>query len=85
MKKTPYERIMSKALKNGDCLEFTGSLKSGGYGQIYANGKPTVAHRFIWEYHNGPIPEGTTIHLRDDGRTEDNPCLLFQYGNHVRS
>jgi hypothetical protein len=32
-----------------------------GYGYLSVNGKSTRAHRFSWELHNGPIPDGMIV------------------------
>lgn len=41
---------------------WTGYLSHGGHGQFQAiRGKPTPAHRFSWEIHNGPIPDGLWV------------------------
>ena len=41
---------------NGNCWEWVGCKVHNGYGQIGFNGKIIYAHRFIYEYFNGPIP-----------------------------
>jgi len=59
----PSERLLSKItiVKSG-CWEFLGYRTRDGYGQISVNGKPVLAHRFSWEYHNSKkIPEGLVI------------------------
>ncbi len=30
------------------------------------------AHRFVWEYHNGPIPEGMHIHHKDGDKSNND-------------
>ena len=49
----PYERIMAKTARVGECLEYTGYRNKAGYGWV-AVGRdgPRHAHRLIWEYHN---------------------------------
>lgn len=49
-----------KKLPNG-CWEWQGS-KSRGYGQIEANGKPYLVHRFSYWLHYGEIPKGKGWH-----------------------
>lgn len=34
---------------------------SGGYGTLRAKGKEYLAHRYYYEQHRGPIPEGLTL------------------------
>lgn len=55
------------ALTDTGCIEWIGGLNGVGYGQFYAGrtsldetGK-AYAHRWSYEYHVGPIPEG--MHL----------------------
>lgn len=50
------------------CVEWTGSLKSNGYGQIYGEGKKHYTHRLAWRFAVGPIPDGLLI-----CHTCDNP------------
>lgn len=62
------ERFAEKiALRDDGCIEWIGGLNGVGYGQFYKGrtslnetGK-TYAHRWSYEYHVGPIPEG--LHL----------------------
>lgn len=55
------------ALTDSGCIEWIGGLNGVGYGQFYRGkthhgdtGK-TYAHRWSYEYHVGPIPDG--LHL----------------------
>jgi len=62
------DRFAAKiALRDNGCIEWIGGLNGVGYGQFYigrsslsATGKG-YAHRWSYEYHVGPIPEG--LHL----------------------
>ena len=60
------DRFMNKVkVSDSGCWEWTGALKPNGYG-IFAIKKNCIqkvfnAHRWIYEYHRGPIPEGLTI------------------------
>ncbi len=45
----------------GPCHEKRGGKARGGYGKIDCSGRTTLAHRYIWEQMNGPIPEGMYI------------------------
>ncbi|WP_329064912.1 HNH endonuclease [Amycolatopsis sp. NBC_01480] len=44
------------------CKEWTGSrMGTGGYGYLSVGGKRVLAHRWIWEQANGPIPAGKQV------------------------
>jgi hypothetical protein len=49
------------ALTDSGCIEWIGGTNSHGYGTFYADHVSVVAHRWSYEYHAGPIPEG--LHL----------------------
>ncbi len=44
---------------------------SNGYIAAYHGGKKVYQHRFVWEQHNGPIPEGYYVH-HVDGNPKNN-------------
>lgn len=52
-----------------------GYLLNNGYLMVQYNYKPYLLHRLIWEYFNGPIPEGWEVdhinHVKDDNRIEN--------------
>lgn len=60
----PYERVMAKVQRQGDCLVFTGKLRRG-YGltseQVNGRTRDLLAHRVVYEHHHGPIPDGLSI------------------------
>lgn len=60
--------------RQGDCLIWTGTLRSDGYGVIGVNGRNVRAHRFAYEREHGPIPEGMQVdhacHVRSCVRPE---------------
>lgn len=87
---TIEERFWAKINKNGPvpphlpelgpCWMWTGSVfeKRGGYGQFAVkHGVVVRAHRFSWELHFGPIPEGVWILHRCDVRRCCRPDHLF--------
>ncbi len=43
------------------CHLFIGSKDSGGYGNLWAEGKYHLPHRLSWQLANGPIPEGYDV------------------------
>ena len=50
-------------------------LNNGGYLCAKIKGKSWVQHRYVWEQHNGPIPDGMQIHhingIKNDNRIEN--------------
>lgn len=46
---------------NSGCWLWTGTVTYNGYGIFEVNGKKIRAHRFSYELHKGPIPDGLTI------------------------
>lgn len=43
------------------CIIWTGSVASGGYGQIWDGERLRMVHRFAYERERGPIPDGMVI------------------------
>lgn len=59
------------------CWNWTGNLLKSGYGRILKGHKTTRAHRYFYEMHNGPIPNGEMICHRCDSPRCVNPAHLF--------
>lgn len=53
-------RFFSKVQKTETCWIWT-RCKREGYGTIQIDKKPVYAHRFSYELHKGPIPEGLEL------------------------
>lgn len=92
------ERFWRHVDKSGTCWLWTGSLSGSGYGQFWPGGRRgdlTGAHRFSWELHNGPIPDGlhvchhcdVKLCVRPDhlflGTASDNNQDMTQKGRHA--
>ena len=75
--RTLDQRFWDKVEKTDDCWNWKGARFNHGYGQFWNGRRPVVAHRYSWELHNGPIPDGLhCLHVCD---TPDcvNPSHLF--------
>ena len=75
--RTLDQRFWDKGEKTDDCWNWKGARFNHGYGQFWNGRRPVVAHRYSWELHNGPIPDGLhCLHVCD---TPDcvNPSHLF--------
>ncbi|MBB5960855.1 HNH endonuclease [Planomonospora venezuelensis] len=59
-------------VENG-CWRWTADDNTNnGYGRFSHNGKPWVAHRWVWEAINGPVPEGLVL---DHFRHPQDGCI----------
>lgn len=61
-----YDRVMAHADRDAmtGCLVSRYSAGSHGYAQAWDGSRNVLAHRLVWEFVNGPIPEGKTVDHR---------------------
>lgn len=52
--------------KSDGCWLWKGATPNGRYGRFGFGGRKMSAHRFSWELHNGPVPDGKHVLHRCD-------------------
>ena len=57
----PEGAFTTRTQWRGDCLIWTGSMSTQGYGRMRANGRMQQVHRWAWEQSEGPIPTGIFV------------------------
>jgi hypothetical protein len=58
---TDEARFWARVEKGPGCWNWLGRSGVQHYGTVSVNGKDVGAHRYAWELHNGPVPEGRHI------------------------
>ena len=59
--RTPEEAFAARTERQGECLVWTGTTAGSGYGVFRAGGRLQRVHRWAWEQHFGPIPDGKIL------------------------
>lgn len=74
----PAERFWKYVDKTATCWLWTASVYPAGYGSFsHAPGKHMGAHRYSWELHFGPIPDGLFVCHTCDVKTCVRPDHLW--------
>jgi len=72
-------RFWSKVTKTDTCWPWAAGIHRSGYGLFSVGHKQIYAHRFSYQLHKGPIPEGLildhTCHGADAACPSGNGCL----------
>lgn len=84
--KPPFMRFLDSIRKDtgNGCWLWTGNKGHNGYGSIKVFGKMVSTHRFSYELHKGPIPDGMHILHSCDVKLCVNPDHL-RLGDHAQN
>jgi len=70
-------RFWSNVTKSDNCWSWNGCTNKFGYGVIGKDYRNIPAHRYSWELHNGPVPQGLIVCHKCDNPPCTNPSHLF--------
>ena len=64
LRRTAESRFWEKVDRTGDCWLWIATLNNKGYGQFWDGTLLVLAHRWSYEHHREPIPDGMVIDHR---------------------
>lgn len=97
--RTMHEKLEARIERdpNSGCWLWSGNIKKSGYGYVWLSAtKRACAHRYVYELHRGPVPDGLQLDHLCRTRCCVNPNHLEpvtarenarrgETGNHLRS
>lgn len=72
---TPEEAFAAHATPDGDCVIWTGTLHTAGYGNLRVNGAKMLAHRYAWQRVHGPLDPSIFL----DHRCHRPACVKVEH------